>query len=445
MPCANGRAALPRGMARLRGRAIFGDTVAVVAAQIWSKGVVYGVTLLMARYLDVTAFATFNYFLLTSALLAGYLGMGLPLATTKLIAGAGEDGEEGRYRAMAALLAIALATTLLACLAAPLYLPLIVSDELPLSGTWIIAAAALGSFSALGQTALYAVRQFKWALVPNLLGSVVFVAGAVAATRAGEVEPLLIGGVIAPVVTGAGLFILLRRYRVLPPGNPLRRLAPALIRQAIGVALPGFGLSVLSVTWNWLVARSLLEQGNSAEDFAIFAIALQWFALLMLIPLGASQAVFPRYVDMATHRHIHWGAVLTPAVGLFAALLALAPLAYLAAPLLTWVYGSQYNFPPDLLCVVTITAAISAPQSLLATAVIAWHGAGTWLLANVLALAVCLASLHVAPPQTGFAAFAILLLTISTLLMSALLLLWLADRRSGPATGEARPTTSGLE
>lgn len=434
---AKSRAQHPSILARLRSRAIVGDTAAVIAAQIWSKGVVYGVTLLMARFLGVRDFATFNYFLLTSTLLSGYLTMGLPLAITKLIAGAGDGGDESRYQAMAAVLSITGVTTLLACVAAPVYLPLLLSNELPLSGLWILAAAALASWCALGQTALYAVRQFKWALVPNIVGSLVFVAAAIISARAGEVEPLLIGGVVTPLVTGVGLAILLRRHHVLPPGNPFRRVSKALARHALAIALPGLGLSVLAATWSWLVARSLLEQQNSSEDFAMFAIALQWFALLMLIPLGASQAVFPRYVEMATSRHIHWRAVLMPAAGTFAALLLLAPLGALAAPVLTWLYGGQYQFSPYLLLIVTLTAAINAPQSLLSTAVIAWHGAGTWLLANLVALAVCLTCLHLAPPRTGFEAFVILLVTISTLLICALLLLRRAGKRTSGHSPEA--------
>lgn len=424
---------LHRLSALLRRPALMADTLYVVVGQITAKGVVYGATIALAQTLSTQDFATFNYFMISVALLSGYVAAGLPLAITKLVAPGAQMAPGDRHRAVSALLLAAALTSLAAIAGAPLYLPLIISDELPLDGGWIVTATIVSCWAGFAQIALFAVRRFKETLPAIVAGSIAFAAGTVVAAVTADLRPVLIGAIASPLVMVAGMAGSLRRFDVLPAFSRWKSANATMLRTVLIISVPSIGLNVMAGTLNWLVGRALLEDPGSVAEFNMYAVGLQWFALLMLVPTASSLALFPRYVQMSHEGDVPLSALLKPAMLMGGALILLTPIAYVMAPLVTWLYGGTYQFSGLMLSAVVLAAAVAGPQNILGHAVIAFRGAGTWLAANVAALTLCVSYLYLAPPRTAPEAFLVVIATTATLLVLAPLLL--AWKRRTPIAG----------
>lgn len=423
-------------------RPIMRDSLVIMISQICSKGTVYLVAVMVARYLTVQDFAIFNFFLVTTTLLTGYLGLGLPLAVTKLLAQ--RVRSEATDDAVHAILWLGGLSSLFVLVAGPFLMPLLLPDELPLRGLWVVVGAIAGIWVGLAQTGLYAVGRFAETLVPTLVGSAVFAVGAVWAAVTGSLFVLLCGIVSAPILMTVLLTVRLARADVMMKRLRLYKPSMRTIGTVLRVALPGMGLNVVFVTLNWVVARSLLEHQQTMREFNILSLGMQWFALALFVPMSAGQAMFPRYVRMAADRELGARAIALPSLATAALMLIASPVGFAATPVINWIYGSTYRIEPGFVGTVLLLAAVAGAQTLLACVVIAFRGAPTWLWVNIAGLAACVLVIVVWPPTTALEALARTAVFHVVALVGAACLAWHLVRRPSAVAPSTQASGTGV-
>lgn len=413
---------------RMRGGRLAGDAAVIAVAQIVSKGVMYAIVIAMAQRLSPVRFGELNFVLITAALVASYLTAGLPLALPKLIVPINEDPAVPR-RELAAAVLMALLVSVVALVAGPFCIHLLVPVEYRAYNGWILVAAVTASWAPLAQAALYAVQGFKEVVVPLAIGAVLLLVGALLPPARVQPQTFFTFLVASQVATAAITLRAVRRKArtdLLRPsdlGGPDGPDAAA-YRAVLGIALPAMGITVIWASLSWLIARGLIAHQASPSEFNMVAIGLQWFALIMFVPLSLGQALFPRYVAMGHAGQVPLRAILLPAGGVAAALLAAAPIGMAVTPLLVRVYGGHYAFTPSFVLLVALAAAVTAPINLLSQFIIAVRGTGVWLAASIVALLTCIALVALAPPATASQAFTLMIGTNGTLLLVALLIVW---------------------
>ncbi|WP_374945162.1 lipopolysaccharide biosynthesis protein [Sphingomonas sp.] len=196
------------------------------------------------------------------------------------------------------------------------------------------------------------------------------------------------------------------------------------IKAVLAIGLPGLGVTAIYATMNWLAARALVEHQVSPDQFNQFGLGMQWFALVLFIPLAFGQVLFPRFVRQAHTGALRLGAIVKPAGFTFAVVLACAMAGAICQPLLTHVYGPQYDFPRLFVFTILVAAAFGGAVNLLGSYVMAIRGTGTWFGVNLVSLAVGLPVIVWAPPTTAFESARLLCLCYAALTLAAIAVIW---------------------
>lgn len=376
----------------------------VVATQVIGKGTATLLSLLLARSLSVGNFAIFSYLFTTAAALSSYLAAGLPIAILRAVAEGREERSWARDDRLGAILLIAALTSVLAVLAAPVYLPWLSSNEVPVSGPLLLAAALAMTGAALGQAGLYGGGRFRAAFRPVLVGTAIVVACTIAGLALNSLTTLIVGN-IAGILWIAFAYVRdLFRHGVLHrrhwSGWPER----TAIVDVLGTNLPGLGINIVYASMGWILVRFLIEQQVSPDQFNMYAIGYQWFTLVLFIPLAFGQVLFPQFVAQVRSGSLSMAQIALPAGLTFSAVFACALVGSLLTPALSWVYGGKYQFEPAFVFTILLAAALSGTVTLLGTFVMAARSVGLWSLVYMTTALVAAALVWVLPLSTALEA-----------------------------------------
>lgn len=312
-------------------------------------------SVVVVRLLGSDAFGRFGIIsgTITTFSVVGTLGMGV--AATKLVAQSRGKDPAGAGRALAAAIATALLTGGVVALALVLAAPWLAADllgdptlttALRLGAialffvTWSSAqAGGLAGLEAFADTARVSMLGGLIIFVSSILGIEAWgLLGAVAAIPVGNAAQCLIQEVV--------LRRALARAQVpyLSPARAGVRLDEA--RAVLAVGVPAMLSVAIFVPANWLGSVLLVRHGGYRE-MAVFAIAEQWFNLVLMLPVVLGTVLLPVMTNVFAVSDAHASRALLRRT--FAANLALSGLPLLAvAPfafLILRLYGPSY--PPS--------------------------------------------------------------------------------------------------
>ena len=267
----------------------------VTTSRLLSRGSLVATSIILARNLDVQAFAAFSYFLLTISMLAVYASMGLGVTTNRYFV-MGDNPNAQQSKTIAAIVAISVVFSI------ALVLVVIILPERLLVGEFPIPrwAMALGVFAfSLGivpQNALAGLEKYRQDAFLSVLSGGFVLGLAVYAAKMQSLELAmiaLIGGSIIRVVGGAVIVIRAIGWHQILDGFPFSKSDAA---RVFSFSLPMFLVSLLASTGPWVVGKIILNGDGSTHAFALYAIGLQWFALGMFLPASVSRISMPRLV-----------------------------------------------------------------------------------------------------------------------------------------------------
>ena len=427
------RGATKRTRNALAGDGIAGSGFYVMLTQVIGKGTFTLTSILLANVLSVSEFASYTYFFVTSALLSSYISFGIPLSAVRVISEGAVDRSWSSDERVGAIVVLSLAAALVAAFAAPFYMPLLLPDEIPLAGAFVVAGAIAAAWAALAQAAIYANGGFREAFWPVLAGSVLLVAAVAFSLVVHSLAFLIAANIASMLIPTIAYVRHLARCRVVGWASVRRIPRWPVVRAVLAIALPGLGVTTIYATMNWLAARALVEHQGSPDQFNQFALGMQWFALVLFIPLAFGQVLFPRFVQQAHAGALPLGAIIKPAGFTFAVVLACAVIGAAGQPLLPLVYGPQYDFPRVFVFTILVAAAFGGAVNLLGSYVMAIRGTGTWFGVNLVSPAVGLPVIVWAPPTTAFESARLLCLCYGALTLVAVAVIWRHRRVQRPA------------
>lgn len=409
-------------MSALSARAFAVNGAWVVATQVIGKGTATLLSLLLARSLSIGDFAIFSYLFTTAAALSSYLAAGLPIAILRAVAEGREERSWARDDRLGAILLIAVLTGGVAVLAAPIYLPWLSSDEVPVPGLLLLAAALAMTGAALGQAGLYGSGRFRAAFHPVLVGAGIVVAFTMAALVLDSLTALIVGNIVGILWLAFAYLRDLFRHGVLHRRHWSGWPARAAIVDVLGTNLPGLGINIVYATMGWILVRFLIEQQVSPDQFNMYAIGYQWFTLVLFIPLAFGQVLFPQFVAQVRGGSLSMAQIFFPAGLTFTAVVACAFVGSLLTPVLSWVYGAKYEFEPAFVFTILLAAALSGTTTLLGSFVMAARSVGVWLLVYVATALVAVALVWILPLSTALEAARTLCLTQLTPVVCAIVI-----------------------
>jgi len=414
----------------------------VIGTQVVGKGTATLLSLLLARSLSVGEFATFSYLFTTAAALSSYLAAGLPIAILRAVAEGREERSWARDDRLGAILLIGALTVGVAILAAPIYLPWLSSDEVPVPGFLLLVAALAMTGAGLGQAGLYGSGRFRAAFHPVLVGSAIVVAFTMASLVLDSLTVLIVGNIAGICWSAFAYFRDLFRHGVLHRRHWSGWPARAAVGDVLGTNLPGLGINIVYASMGWILVRFLIEQQISPDQFNMYAIGYQWFSLVLFIPLAFGQVLFPQFVAQVQSGSLSMPKIFFPAGFTFAAVAACALIGSLLTPVLSWIYGAKYHFEPAFVLTILLAAALSGTVTLLGSFVMAARSVGIWLLVYVATALVAVALVWILPLSTALEAARTLCLIQLTPLVCAIVIA-IRYRRSRLAHPASHPKKSG--
>lgn len=393
-----------RLIAAFRGHSFAADGAWVVATQIVGKGAGTLLSLLLARYLTVGEFSAFTYLFTTATLLSSYFAAGLPLAISRVVAEGRDDRSWPDDDRLGAVLLITAGASLGVVVLAPVYLPWLLADEVPVSGVQIIAAGVAATWVALSQAGLYGSGRFQAAFWPVVAATLLVLVAAVAAVLLHDVTVLIIGNIAGMVMSGAAYTRSLYRHGVLSRRHWRHWPRRKAVAEVLATTLPGLGFSVIYASTSWLLARTLIERQVTPDQFNEYSIGLQWFSLVLFVPLAFGQVLFPKFVQKSRHSALTVTQIVTPAALTFGTVLVCALVGTVLTPLASWLYGGHYQFSRAFVFTILLAAALSGAVNILGSFVMAARGMTAWLLVNVASALTAVLLLWLLPLGTAFEA-----------------------------------------
>lgn len=406
----------------LRKASIVGSSLYVISTQIVGKGTSAILSILLARSLTTEQFSTYNYFFITSTLLSSYFSLGLPFAIARVVAEGSVHKSWAHDDRVGAIWVLIASVTAAAFILSPFYLPPLLSDEIPLTGVLVVIGGLSLGWAGLAQAALYAHEAFREAFWPVILGTLLLVSMAAVGVVMHDVNVLICGALIG-VLTPTVLYVRYLMKVGIVHRKGMFRTRWRSIGAVLGTSLPGLGIAAIFVTINWLISRTLVEHQVGAGEFAKFALGMQWFSLVLFVPLAFGQVLFPRFLQRAYRSNLHRREATLPA-GLTFVLVAVCALAgAAAAPLLVVIYGANYDFSREFVFTILMGAASAGAVNLLGSYVMAVRGTGTWFVVNFISAALACTALFVNPPSTALDAARLLCAIYVVLAMLAYLVI----------------------
>lgn len=434
-------AGFKRGLAGLRGASAVTNGAYVIVTQVIGKGAATILTLVLARVLTTADFSAFTYTFFTATLLSSYLALGLQFAISRVVSEGvarrswADDGRLG------AILMLNGGVSVAALALAPIYLPWLMSDEVPAAGVLVVIAGLVFTWAALAQAGLYSTGRFREALMPVISGTAFVIVATGIGLFAHSLPVLIWGNIVGAAIPALAYARLLWRDGVLARPHLTRPPGRGAVAAVLTTALPGLGVAIVYASITWLIARTLIEQQATPDQFAQYALGLQWFSLVLFVPLAFGQVLFPRFLLKAHDGDLTAAQIAFPAALTFGTVLACAIVGSLIAPALSWIYGAQYQFAPSFVFTILLAAALSGTVNLLGSYVMAARGTGVWLLVNLASGAIALLLLDQFPPTSAFEAARVLAVIQLTPVAIACAIIRRQSRNapSRVPAGDARP------
>ena len=265
-------------------------------SHILSRGSLMLTSILIARSVDVSSFASYAYFQLTVSMLAAYASMGVGIAASRFFAGLNHQNDVNQEGIIAALITISLIlaiTAFVLVMLVPTYW-LSANTAVP---KWLMALGVFAlTLNIVPAGGILGLEKYRDATLVYFLSAVVLISWTIWAITLKNITLAILGVVVTSLFQTFGetlIIILSLGWRRIMDGFPFQR---ADVVRILSFAGPMFLISILSGTGAWMIGRIILLGSGGGHAFALFSIGLQWFSLSMVLPGMLSRVMLPRLV-----------------------------------------------------------------------------------------------------------------------------------------------------
>lgn len=282
---------------------------AILASSFWvalsvltGRGAVVVSGILLSNVLGAAAFATFVFLHLTATAASSVATVGMHNALPRYLARLKVDhtSETISHIVAAALFAaIGLTATILIVVVLPTAVLALPSDSSRAVLVLLLAGITLNNLSIGAANGLEKFRLVS--LATAVQGAVLLIAAAISSV-AGNLDIALWGYVVATLASTAVLAPVVINYIAqIVTVRPIVLNGQTLTQVGLFCG-PLFAAAALLSSGIWFCSRALLSLDDGAEQMAAFALGLQWFGMISLMPSVIGRVVLPRVT-----RHTHYG------------------------------------------------------------------------------------------------------------------------------------------
>lgn len=378
-------------------RELAGNALWSLASHALHRGSLMIAAIILARTLPPDDFAAYGYFQITVAMLATYAALGLGVTASRYFSEIG-TGLVDEIPPVGALLALSLLLSGVAFLVI-LSLPSGILEAGAEVNKWMVAlGVAVTVAGIVPGGGIVGLEKYRHACIVSCCSALVTLLLAVVAARSRSPELAMWGLVLGLSVQAIGQMVVIASSLGLPTIARSFRWSGDVVKKIAGFAGPMFLVSVLAGSGTWVVGRLILA-GGGAREFAAYSIGLQWLALGLLLPGMVSRVLMPRVVrseKSELSQVVRTGLVMALASAMLIAVTGLVFSRHIAR-----LYGPEYFDYWFVVPAFLFVAVLSSPVNTLGNAIVAKDGQGYWLLTTVIATAVLIAVLVLAPTSSS--------------------------------------------
>lgn len=346
-------------------------------SHLLSRGSIILSGMLVARYLDQTAFSSYSYLLLTATMIAIYSAMGIGITTTKYYAKLETQKESTPIATLGLLnLILAIITVVLFFIFNKFIVPYNLHIPIVIMGA-VILCMTLDIYSSNALIGLEKFRQLAYvsifSTIINLLSvglaiynkNIIYSMGGLALSAFVQFS-LNISCVVVNLRKLNLFSILTIRYQHTKE-----------IFKTIG---PMLFVSLIAASGTWVIGRFILldYSKNALEQFALYSIGLQWYSIALFLPTMISKVILPKLIKTSHKSSIHL--LRKNCWIVFGICFSFAICGLFAQPLISAFYGEKYDIPKGLIFAYLCAATLSAPANIIGNTIIANNKEFEWLL-----------------------------------------------------------------
>lgn len=357
-------------------------------SHLLSRGSLVIASMVLARSLNATQFATYSYFQLTVSMIGAYAAMGMGMTASRFFAEIGSDQQDRDQVPIGTLWILSLMFAILAFLMM-FVLPRSLFDAGLGVPRWLMAVGVLALvLNVVPGGAILGLEQYRKATVISALSGIVLLAGAYWAISKGSTTLAMLALIGSFFVQCIGQTVIVVRHVGLDRLIGTVHLNISEINKVFHVALPMLIVTLMSASGTWILGRIILASTGGAQAFVYYTIGLQWFALALLVPGMLSRVALPMMVRVRGATALDRSQM--QRVTRITALLAVvsgAVMAVSAAALGPWImslYGGNYPASRWFIAAFMLAGVVLAPVNTIGNAIIAHNWQWQWLYITVL-------------------------------------------------------------
>ncbi|WP_027950391.1 oligosaccharide flippase family protein [Haliea salexigens] len=380
-------------------RALLNNAFWSAFSHLLQRGSLMLCSIILARSLTTEGFASYSYFQMTVVMLSTYAAMGFGVAASRFFAEIGADEQSSVLPPVGLLVAISTFMSIAAFFAILMLPRALIDSGLPVPHWLIAIGVAVTVLGIVPGGGILGLEKYRQASLVSLFSAFAMLSFTTLASIQQEPTLGMLGIVLGLLIQIVGQYIVIFQTTGISVFASTCRWSLAEIHKILWFAGPMFLVSVLSGSIAWIVGRLIFAASGEIE-FALYSIALQWFALGLFLPGMVSKVLLPRLVRIGEsdfRQVVRRGTAMAVVPAVLFAFFGL-----LFAPWLIRLYGSQYSSFAYVIPAFLAVAALNAPINTIGNAIVAKNGQLHWLWFSCISFISLMACLIIAPATTTF-------------------------------------------
>lgn len=356
-------------------------------SHIFGRGSLVLASILLARSFETDELVSYTYYQLTITMLGGYAALGTGVTASRFFAEF-EFNSMKSNKPIGTLWASSLISGVVISILILATPDELIGKEFDSLRTLISAGVLLTVFNIVPSGGILGLEKYTESFLVSLISAIFLIFGICIIRNTGSAHDaifILLGSLLIQVFGNSFIIV---RYVGIKELKRSSRLDAENLNKVFGFAWPTFLVSIISASGSWLVGRIILSSPRGKEDFAIYSIGLQWYALALFLPGMISRVILPRLIrskykteNSESQLLLKQTARLTLSIAIISSLIGT-----MFSPWLISLYGNNFQNKSALLVIILflVGSIPSAPSNIIGNALISIDKQISWLWITVI-------------------------------------------------------------
>ena len=226
---------------------------------------------------------------------------------------------------------------------------------------------------------------FKTMAVSSIASLVVLLTGVGIAASFNNTDIAILAVLASMLVQISIFFVVLLPLLKSAPGEAHRFASFSDVSKVLHIAGPMFFTSLIVGSIFWVLGRIILLEVAGTAEFSKFAVGLQWFSFILLVPAIVTRVFFPRIVRAAATNSAERKSLVLKNAGVnFCIAAAIGAATLFFSEFFLGLYGNQAVTSPEAFIMFVLAAIVASPVNGLGNSIIARDpGPRRWLMLQV--------------------------------------------------------------